>query len=107
MKRLGIAVAVLALGVAGCGDDNNGPNGPSNTTVFTVPLSAANEIPVVTNSEVTARGTAVITVHTDSNTIDFNVSMNSFPNGSTATLAHIHPGAAGATGSALINTGLT
>lgn len=107
MKRLGIAVSILALGLAGCGDDNGNPAGPSNTTVFTVALSAANEVPVVTNAETTARGTAVITVHSDTNTIDFNVSMNSFPNGSTATLAHIHPGAAGVTGSPLVNTGLT
>jgi hypothetical protein len=108
MKRLGIAASILALGLVGCGSDNGGnPGGPSTTTVFTVALSAANEIPVVTNSEATARGTAVITVHSDSNTIDFSVSMNSFPNGSSATLAHIHPGAGGVTGAPLVNTGLT
>jgi hypothetical protein len=110
MKRLGIAITVLALGVAGCGDDNNGnPGGPSNTTVFTVPLSAANEVPAITNAESTARGTAVITINSQTNTIDFNVSMNSFPNGSVIRAAHIHgPNApAGVNASVLVDTGLT
>ena len=108
MKRLGIAITVLALGLAGCGGGDNGtPTSPSNLTVFTVPLSALNEVPAVTNAEATARGTAVVTVHSDTNTIDFNVSLNSFPNGSQVNIAHIHPGAAGATGPVLISTGLT
>lgn len=108
MKRLAVAVGILAMGVAGCGGSNNSTTtAPSNTTVFTVQLAATNEVPPVTNAETTARGTAVITVHSDSNTIDFSVSMNSFPNGANATLAHIHPGAAGVSGSPLVNTGLT
>lgn len=110
MKRLGIAVSILALGLAGCGDDNNGnPGGPSNTTVFTVALSAANEVPAVSNAESTARGTAVITINSQSNTIDFNVSMNSFPNGSVVRAAHIHgPNApAGTNAGVLVDTGLT
>lgn len=110
MKRLGIAVSILALGLAGCGDDNNGnPGGPSNTNVFTVALSAANEVPAITNAESTARGTAVITINTQTNTIDFNVSMNSFPNGAVVRAAHIHgPNApAGVNASVLVDTGLT
>lgn len=108
MKRLGIAVTVLALGLAGCGDDNNGnPGGPSNITVFTVNLLPSNEVPPVTNAEQSARGTAVITVNSQSNTLDFNVSLNSFPTTSTLTAAHIHPGAAGTNGGVLIGTGLT
>ena len=108
MKRLGIAVTILALGLAGCGDDNNGnPAGPSNLTVFTVQLSPANEVPPITNAENTARGTAVITVNSQANTIDFAVSLNSFPTTSVLTAAHIHPGAAGVNGGVLIGTGLT
>jgi hypothetical protein len=108
MKRLGIAVTILALGVAGCGSDSNdSPTGPSNTTVFTVPLSAANEVPPITNAESTARGTAVVTIHSQANTIDFSVSLNSFPTTSALTAAHIHPGAAGVNGGVLIGTGLT
>lgn len=108
MKRLGIAVTILALGLAGCGDDNNGnPAGPSNLTVFTVQLSPSNEVPPITNAESTARGTAVITVNSQTNTIDFSVSLNSFPTTSVLTAAHIHPGAAGVNGGVLIGTGLT
>ena len=111
MKRLGIAVTFLALGlVAGCGDDNNGsPGGPSNTTIFTVPLSAANEVPPIANAESTARGTAVITINSQANTIDFSVSMNSFPSGAVVRAAHIHgPNApAGVNQSVLVDTGLT
>ena len=73
MKRLGIAVSILALGLAGCGDDNGNPAGPSNLTVFTVQLSPANEVPPITNAENTARGTAVITVNSQANTIDFAI----------------------------------
>lgn len=107
MKRLGIAVVMLALGVAGCGSSNNSPTGPSNITVFTVNLLPANEVPPITNAENTARGTAVITFNTTTNTVDFNVSLNSFPSTAALTAAHIHPGATGVNGSPLIGTGLT
>src|SRR5687767_14494291 len=107
MKRLGIAVSILAVGLAGCGDDNGNPGGPSNTTVFTVALSAANEVPAVSNAESTARGTAVITVNSQANTIDFAVSLNGFTATSALTAAHIHPGAAGVNGGVLIGTPLT
>ena len=108
MKRLGIAVTVLALGfAAGCGSSNNNNPGPSTTTVFTVQLLPSNENPPITNAEQSARGTAVITVHSDTNTIDFSVSLNSFPTTSTLTAAHIHPGVAGVNGGVLIGTGLS
>jgi hypothetical protein len=105
MKRLAIAVSILAIGAAGCGSKN--PGSPSTTTIFTVQLSALNEVPPITNAESTARGTAVITIDSAKNTIDFNVSLNSFPQGSAVNIAHIHPGVAGATGSPLISTTLT
>lgn len=90
MKRLAIAVAILAVAAAGCGGGNGNPNNPSDITVFTVPLSAQNENPPVSNAESTARGTAVITINKATNTIDFNVSLNSFPAGSVVRIAHIH-----------------
>ena len=37
----------------------------------------------------------------------FSVQMSNFPAGSSAIRAHIHPGAAGATGGVLVDTGLT
>lgn len=112
MKRLiiGAIVLVAGLGAVRCGDDDNGPTGPSNTgpIVFTVQMSAANEVPAVTNAESTGRGTATITLNVGRDpstgavngggTVDWTFQLNSFPNGSTATQAHIHPGAAGASG---------
>jgi hypothetical protein len=106
MKRLAVIAATIAVfGVAGCGSSNN-PNTPSDTTIFTVQLSALNEVPAVTNAEISARGTAVITINKAANTIDFNVSLNSFPTSSVLTAAHIHPGAAGVAGGVLVPTGL-
>ena len=110
MKRLATAVAILAIGAAGCGgSDNSTPTAPSNLKVFTVQLSAQNEVPPITNAESTARGTAVVTFHTDTNTVDFNVSLNSFPASSVVNIAHIHgPNApAGTTAGVLVNTTLT
>ena len=106
MKRLAIAVTMLAIGVAGCGSSSN-PTSPDTIKIFTVPLSSANENPPITNAEQGAKGTAVITIHTDTNTIDFSVSLNSFPNGANVILAHIHPGVAGVNGPALIGVGLS
>jgi CHRD domain-containing protein len=107
-KHLALAaVTLLVFGVTGCGDDNNSPTTPSNTTIFTVQLSALNEVPAVSNAEATARGTAVITVNSSTNNIDFAVSLNSFPAGSTVNVAHIHAAAAGTNAGVLVNTGLT
>jgi hypothetical protein len=106
MKRFAILASLAAIGVAGCGSKSN-PTAPSTLKVFTVQLAPANEVPPVTNAENSGRGTAVITIHTDTNTVDFNISMTGFPNGTNVILAHIHPGAAGVNGPALIGvTGL-
>jgi hypothetical protein len=116
MKRVAILMAVLALAAA-CDDDS--PTKPSNTgpIVFTAQLSAANEVPPITNAESTARGTTTITfnVPRDSNgaitgggTVTFGIQLNSFPTTSAAVIAaHIHPGATGANGSPLIDTRLS
>jgi hypothetical protein len=105
MKRLAIAVSILAIGAAGCGSST--PTTPSNLKIFTVQMASSNEVPPVTNAEAGGKGTAVITVNSQANTIDFNVSMSGFPAGSQANVAHIHPGAAGVNGAPLVNTGLT
>ena len=106
MKRLAIAVMVLAIGAAGCESDN--PTNPSaDLVIFTVQLSALNEVPPVANAESTARGTAVITFNKTNNMIDFEVSLNSFPAGSQVNIAHIHgPAPAGQNTGILVNTGL-
>lgn len=108
MKRLAIPVAILALALAGCGSDSSTPTQPSNLTVFTVNLLPSNEVPPLPDSsENTARGTAVITVHRDTNAIDMNISVNSFPAGSAFNNAHIHNGAAGVQAGVFVGTGLT
>jgi hypothetical protein len=107
MKRLAIAVTVLAIGVSGCGDKST-TNPSQDLVVFNVPLSALNEVPPITNAESTARGTAVITINKVTNMIDFEVSLNSFPAGSAVNIAHIHgPAGPGATAGILVNTTLT
>jgi hypothetical protein len=109
MKRMAIAIVTLAIGAAGCGSSNSTPTTPSNTTIYTVTLLPSNETPPISNAEQSGRGTAVITIHKDTNTVDFNVSMNSFPAGSSAILAHIHGpnGPAGVAANVFINTTLS
>jgi hypothetical protein len=113
MRRLGYLLIVLAL-VAGC-DDNDPPTGPSNTgpIVFTAGLSAANEVPAVTNAEAGGRGNVTITFNvprdstgavTGGGGVTFALQLNGFPAGTPAILAHIHPGAVGVNGGALIHT---
>ena len=119
MKRL-VTIAALTALVAACGDDNGngGPTGPSNTgpIVYTAQLSAANEVPPITNAESNARGAATMTfnVPRDSNgvptgpgTVNFVIQVNSFPAGTPAILAHIHTGASGSNGTVVVNTGLS
>jgi hypothetical protein len=116
MKRLAILMAVLAL-TAGC-DDNDSPTQPSNTgpIVFTAQLTAANEVPPVTNAESGGRGTTTITFNvprdsagniTGSGNVTFAIQLSGFPAGTAIIAAHIHPGAAGVNGSPLITTGLS
>ncbi len=101
MKRLAIVASMLAIGAAGCGGSSS-PTNPSTFKIFTAQMSPANEVPPVSNGENTGRGTAVITIHSDTNTVDFAISFTGFPNGTRLTAAHIHPGAAGVNGGALI-----
>ena len=110
MRRLTIALGGLVLAGAAaaiwaCGSSTS----PSSSVVYTVPLSPANETPPVTDAENVARGTAVITIHKDTNTVDFSVSVNSFPAGSSLIAAHIHgPNApAGVAAGVLISTQLS
>jgi CHRD domain len=108
-------MVILAL-AAGCGDDDN-PNSPSSGPIqFTATLSPANEVPPITDAEASGRGFAIITfnVPRDSNgavngagTVTFEIQTADFPNGTTAILAHIHPGVAGSNGGVLVSTGLT
>ena len=115
MLRRGCLILLVALAFVGCDDDSpTGPDDP-NVVVFTAQLSAANEVPPITNAEANARGDVRITFNLtrDSSnnvtggTATFVVNLNSFPAGSTWTLAHIHEGATGATGSIRVDTALS
>jgi hypothetical protein len=103
MRRLTIALLGLVLAGAaatlwGCGSSTS----PSNSVVYTVPLLASNETSLSSQAEINATGTAVITIHKDTNVIDFAVSMSNFPAGSSAIAAHIH----GPNGPAGVATGV-
>lgn len=117
MKKLAILACVTGLAGAGCGSETpTAPTGPTTTsTVFTVALSSANEVPPIANAEAGATGTATITFRVTrdtagtitASTADFVATLANFPAGSTARLAHIHTGAAGVPGGVLIDTGLS
>lgn len=115
MIRHTIAVAILALGVASCSDKPT-PTAPSteNTIKFTATLSAASEVPPVSNAEAGAGGSVNITFNLTRDasgnitaaTADFSTTLNGFPAGTGLTAAHIHPGFSGLTGGVAVNTGL-
>lgn len=116
MKRSAVLVAI-AIVAAACGSSNS-PTAPSPTgpITFVVQMSAASEVPPVTNSESGARGNATITMDVardaagaviGGGTATFSIQLTGFPPGSAVVAAHIHPGAAGVNGSPLVNTGLS
>ncbi len=114
MKRLTIALGALVIAaggsVWGCGGGSSSTTtSPSNTVVFTVPLLAANEVALASQAEIAAKGTAVITIHKDTNAIDFAVSWSNFPPNSSVILSHIHGpnGPAGTNASVYVDTLLT
>lgn len=105
-------IAVLCVVAAACGSTNpTSPSNSNNNTVrFTAQLNPGNEVPGVTNAEASGSGTAAITFNLtrdsagaiQSGTVDFHVTLTGFPSGTLINAAHIHPGAAGATGSPTI-----
>jgi hypothetical protein len=114
MTRYAIAISLLALGLSGCG--NKTPTTPSeNAPKFTAALLPTNEVPPVTNAEVSGSGTVTITFNLTKDsagtitaaTADFSTTVTGFPPGMTLTAAHIHPGVVGTNGSPLVNLGLT
>ncbi|MGH9373953.1 MAG: CHRD domain-containing protein [Vicinamibacterales bacterium] len=116
MTRLGILIVALAL--AGCDSDTNPPTGPSSSgsIIFTSELLASNEVPTITGPEAGAGGAVTITFEvlrdssgniTGGGSATFAIQLNSFPAGTPAIAAHIHPGPAGTIGGVLVNTGLS
>ena len=110
------AVTCAALALSACGSSPTTPTSSQpNTVTFTAQLSAANEVPPITNAAANARGTATITFNLTRDTagtitaatVTFVCSVTSFPAGTTLRAAHIHEGAAGVAGTVRIDTGLT
>jgi hypothetical protein len=115
MLKRGVLVLMMAVSLAGCDDDTPTEPADPNVVVFRAQLSAANEVPPITNAEQNARGDVLITMRVQRDgsnnitgaTFDFTVNLNSFPANSTWTLAHIHEGAPGVPGGVRVDTGLT
>jgi hypothetical protein len=117
MNRFVFVIAALASLAVGCGSSSpTEPSGESvTTTTFTVPLSAANEVPAISNAEANASGTATIALNVakdasgniTSATVNFQISVTGFPAGTTVTDAHIHNAPAGTKGAVVINATLT
>jgi hypothetical protein len=116
MNRLALLVVGLSVFAIGCGSSPIDPTNETRTTTttFTVPLSAGNETPAITNADAGASGTAPIglTVTRDGSgaittaTASFQISVTGFPAGTTVTDAHIHNGVAGSNAGVFVNTGL-
>ena len=117
MKRY-VLIGAALLFASACGSNNSspaGPSGPPTTVVFTAALNPANENPPITNADATGRGTATVTLHLTRDgagaitaaKADFAYSLNSFPNGSTLILTHVHEGGPASNGGAKINSGLS
>ena len=117
MNRFVFVIAGLCALAVGCSDSS--PIGPSDetrtTTTFTVPLSAANEVPAIANADANASGTATIAVNVvrdasgniTSATADFQITVAGFPTGTRVTDAHVHNAPAGSNGGVVVNTTLT
>jgi hypothetical protein len=114
MNRLPIVAVAVALFAAGCGSSSTtSPSSPSKPT-FTADLRPSNETTPVTNAEASGTGNATITFDVTrdaagnilTSSATFVVNMSGFPAGTGITGAHIHPGAAGTSGSVLVSTAL-
>jgi hypothetical protein len=114
MRRLALfALAVLVLVAPACGSNNNNPS--QQPIVFTAALSAANEVPAISNAESGGAGTVTITfnVPRDSSgnvTADGTWNVQAVVSGITSgsiTRAHIHNAPAGVVGGVFVDTLLT
>jgi hypothetical protein len=114
MRISGVLLFAACLLTVACGDDDS-PTAPSRAPlVFTSILSAANEIPAVTNAESVARGAVQVSLDVTRGASDaitaatatFYMQVTGLPASTTFVGAHIHPGAAGTTGPVIVSTGL-
>ena len=105
MTRWGFVVLFATALVAGCDDNGNGAAPTGAPLVFSATLSAANEVPPVTNAE--SSGLGAVQVSISGGTATFHFQLSGFPGNTTVVGAHIHPGAAGVNGPVIVNTGVS
>jgi hypothetical protein len=102
IRKIVAALAATVVIVA-CDDDDDDPIAPQPTT-FNVTLSRAAETPVCNTAGATAAGSATVTINAAETSI--TVSNLTFTGLSgPATLGHIHSGASGVPGPAVIDFG--
>src|SRR5262245_23501768 len=115
MKRVCVLFLVIAFAVScGSSSSSTGPTGSPTKPTFTATLLPSNETSAVVGGENVGSGPATITfdVTTDaagnvkSGTATFVVNVSGFPAGMPINAAHIHPGAAGASGGVIFSTTL-
>ena len=107
---IGLAVTAFA-----CSDNETTTPTPAADPKFTSTLLPANEVPAITNADASGSGTMTMQMtntkdaagNITASKADFTVTLTGFPAGTTLTGAHIHPGAAGATGGVIWSLGLT
>ena len=114
MRKLAfLPMLLLAFGAAGCEDDP--PTQPTpGVPTFAMPLLSSNEVPPIQGAEASCAGTVTIRFNITRDaaqaitaaTADFQATVTGCPSSTVITQAHIHPGAAGTTGSVLVNTTL-
>ena len=117
MYRVLVIILGLSVLAVGCGSASpiKPTPGTRTTSTFTVPLSAANEVPSIVNADRTGAGTATIALTVTKNdageimsaTADIQISVSGFPAGTVVTDAHVHNASAGANGGVFVATGLT
>jgi hypothetical protein len=116
MKHCAILTLAIGLFASACSSSSS-PTSTSTTPTkptFTADLRPSNETTPVVGPETSGSGTATVTLDVTKDaagnitaaTATFVVNMSGFPNGTTLTGAHIHPGAAGVAGGVVISAGL-
>ena len=115
MKQFGVfLLSVCVLGAAGCDEDST-PAPSNQPLVFTATMSAAQEVPLVTNAESGATGTATITLTPTRDsagaitggTFQFQWSVAGLTSSSNLILSHIHRAGAGVAGPVVVDSQLS
>lgn len=113
MKRV-LMLALVVMFAVSCDDSPTSPSDP-NVARFTAILLPGNEVPPVTNADVSASGTMQMTMTVTRDgannitgaTYDFTIHVTGFPQNTTLTGSHIHGGAAGVIAGVTVGLPLT